>query len=254
MRARAVQPAHVESERTNICSGATFDVEARRGTLSAGQLKFEDFHLRRFEVHGLIFSRQLMRGAAANFLRGIRGRNLLNFSQKLHGVRGDFRGVQNWSGVGAERFAVCVVGVGFKAKTHGAAVALAAAGIKPCEARGAAEGEDQDTSCQRVESAQMADAPEPDDTPHRLDNIVRSFPRRFVDHNNPIEGRRFGRTRHKLLEFGQRPSSDMTSHECCGNSSMRGENALPEPTKPPRFLLCAAGFRCDFRFPRSGRA
>src|ERR1700722_843936 len=145
-----------------------------------------------------------MRGAAANFLGGIRRRDLLNFSQELQGVSGDFLGVQDRSGICSQGFAVGIVGVGFKTKTHRAAIALAATGIKTCEARGASERKNQDAGSERIERAEMADAAKAHDPPHGFDNVVRSFPGGFVDDNNSVEGRRLWWMRHLVSEFAQR--------------------------------------------------
>jgi hypothetical protein len=86
---------------------------------------------------------------------------------------------------------------------------------------------------------------------------VRSFPRRFVDDNNSVEGRRFGWTRHTLLEFAQRQQIS-----CCDIAEMavelsnlrRAEKAGAESTRPPEFLLFVAGFRSGCRTLRNRRA
>jgi hypothetical protein len=167
-----------------------------------------------------------MRRTSVNFLGRIRRRDLLDFPEELQGMRGDFFGVECGGRIGPERFAIRVVGVGFESETHGAGVALAAARIKTREARGAAQGEHQDAGGERVESAEVTDAAKTDDAAHGFDDIVRGFAGRFVNDNDPVEGGRFGWTRHNLLDFDKGRFSDVISQEWIEIHAMRGKRTI----------------------------
>src|SRR5580704_18081470 len=125
-----------------------------------------------------------------DLLRGKGWRSLLSFTEELLRERRDLFGIQRGCGIRTERFAIGVIGVGGKPETDGAGVTLAAATVKPCQTSGAAQRQDKDAGCKRVERAEMANLPKADEAPNGFDDIVRSFPARFIDHEDSVDWRR----------------------------------------------------------------
>ena len=59
-----------------------------------------------------------------------------------------------------------------------------------------------------------------------FDDIVRGFAGRFVNDNDPVEGGRFGWTRHNLLDFDKGRFSDVISQEWIEIHAMRGKRTI----------------------------
>ena len=70
VRAAPMKLSQIVRERANVGSRAAFHGEARDRAFDARQPEFENFHFDGFEIHGLMFSREFVRRAAVNFLRG----------------------------------------------------------------------------------------------------------------------------------------------------------------------------------------
>ncbi len=119
----------------------------------------------------------------------------------------ELRGVERGGLVRPERFAIRIVGIGGKAETHRAGIALAAAGIESRQPRGAAERQHQHARGQRIERAKVPDLPESDQAAHGFDHVVRGFSARLIHHEHSVEGRRkrcSGMLRFRF--FSRRPS------------------------------------------------
>ncbi len=101
----------------------------------------------------------------------------------------DFSAIELRSRVRTERRAIGVVGVRGKAEAERGVVALAASHIKLREARGAPEQQHQNARRQRIERAEMADLPKPDDAAHGFDDVVRRPAARLVDDQGAVQRR-----------------------------------------------------------------
>src|SRR5205807_4756931 len=149
--------AHFVGKRTNVGAGGTLHRETRHGSVNTEKAKLENFNVDRFQLHWLLLTGQLMRGTAVDFFGGKRGWRLLEFAREASYKPLENVFVQVRIGVGAEWGAVRVVGIRGEPEAEGAFITLAAASIKLCEARGAAQEQNQNSSGQRIERSQVAD-------------------------------------------------------------------------------------------------
>ena len=191
-----MQFSEIVRKRTDVSPRTTFDHKARDGAFHTGQLEFEYFDLDGIEFYRFFLSSEFVRGASVDLLRGKRRRSLLSFAKESLRERRDLSGIQLGCGIRVERFAVGVMGVGGKPEADGAGVAFAAAAIKPCEACGATQSQNQDARCKRVKRAEMANLPKANQAPNGFDDIVRSFPARFIDHEDSVNRRRLSWSGH----------------------------------------------------------
>ena len=83
-----------------------------------------------------------------------------------------------------------VVGIGFQAQPDDRPVGLRSAAEERGEARGAADHERQHAGRERVQGADVADAPHAERPPRPGDDVVRGHPRRLVDDQHAVGGRR----------------------------------------------------------------
>src|SRR6185437_1759199 len=107
------------------------------------QAKFVNVNFDRLQRNWLFLAGQFVRGTPMNFFRGKRWGHLLDAPEKPRSKRFDRGAVKVRREIRTLGRSVGIVGVGCVAEANGAVVALAAAYIKLCEARGASEKQDK---------------------------------------------------------------------------------------------------------------